>query len=83
MSDLAPPTPQPLAPEQLTPAIDPGRLGFETTADLAGEPAQLGSERALAALRLGIRLRAPGYNVFHRGVGGIGSRGTRARPRPP
>jgi len=62
----------PLTPEQLTPAIDPGRLKFETTAELEGEGGQLGAERALAAMRLGIRLRTPGYNVFLAGLEGRG-----------
>jgi predicted ATP-dependent protease len=61
-----------LTPEQLTPAIDPALLGFETTAELVGEPGQLGGERALAALRLGIRMRTPGYNVFLAGLDGPG-----------
>jgi predicted ATP-dependent protease len=64
------PGPRPLTPEQLTPAIDPGRLGFETTAELEGEAGQLGGERALSALRLGVRLRTPGYNVFLAGLEG-------------
>jgi predicted ATP-dependent protease len=71
MSDPTP-APQTLAPEQLTPLIDPGGLGFETTAELVGEPGQLGGERALAALRLGVRLRTPGYNVFLAGLEGPG-----------
>ena len=64
--------PRPLTPEQLTPEIDPGRLGFETTAELEGEAGQLGGERALSALRLGVRLRTPGYNVFLAGLEGPG-----------
>ena len=64
--------PPPLTPEQLTPAIEPERLKFETTAELAGEGGQLGAERALAAMRLGIQLRTPGYNVFLAGLEGPG-----------
>jgi len=60
----------PLAPEELTPAIDAGRLGFETTAELEGEPSILGAGRGLSALRLGIRLRTPGYNVYLTGLVG-------------
>ena len=71
MSDPATARP-PLTPEQLTPAIEPGRLKFETTAELEGEGGQLGAERALAAMRLGIRLRTPGYNVFLAGLEGRG-----------
>ena len=45
---------------------------FETTADLAGNPMQvIGQERAQEALRLGLNMRAEGYNIFVTGeVGG-------------
>jgi lon-related putative ATP-dependent protease len=67
-----------LAPGELEPRVDEAALGFATTADLAGEAdgaaadAALGGERALAALRLGTRLRTPGYNVFFAGLEGPG-----------
>ena len=64
--------PPPLTPEQLTPAIEAERLKFETTAELVGEGGQLGAERALDAMRLGIQLRTPGYNVFLAGLEGRG-----------
>ncbi|HEY5997948.1 MAG TPA: ATP-binding protein [bacterium] len=63
---------RPLAPEDLTPRIDLAQLGFQSTEELTGEPAPLGAERALAALRLGVRLRTPGYNVFVAGLEGAG-----------
>jgi len=66
-----------LAPEELGPPIDAAALGFASTEELAGEPAAggaagLGEERALSALRLGVRLRTPGYNVFFSGLEGPG-----------
>jgi Lon-like ATP-dependent protease len=64
--------PAPLTPEQLTPAIDPLQLNFATTAELEGGGGQLGADRALAAMRLGIRLRSPDYNVFLVGLEGPG-----------
>jgi len=66
------PAPPPLTPEQLSPAIDADRLKFETTAELVGESGPLGADRAHAALRLGTRLRTPGYNVFLAGLEGPG-----------
>ncbi len=62
----------PLPFGELAPAIDAARLGFETTAELEGEPSQLGGGRALAAVRLGARLRTTGYNVFVAGLEGPG-----------
>jgi lon-related putative ATP-dependent protease len=64
--------PVPLVPGDLTPQIDPARLGFETTAELAGDAALLGAERALSALGMGVRMRTAGYNVFLAGLDGPG-----------
>jgi hypothetical protein len=49
--------PTPLAPQQLTPEIDPARMSFQSTAELEGVAALLGAERALSALGMGIRMR--------------------------
>jgi lon-related putative ATP-dependent protease len=67
-----PPARAPLAPEELAPQFDLERLGFASTAEVVAEPGALGEERALSALRLGIRLRTPGYNVFAAGLEGHG-----------
>jgi predicted ATP-dependent protease len=72
-TDRAPATPTPLAPEQLTPEVDLAALGFATTEELTGDPLQLGGARAIDALRLGVRLRTPGYNVFVAGLAGPAS----------
>ena len=62
--------PRTLTPEELEPRIDPGTFSFETTADIEPRRSPLGQERALRALRLGVRMRAPGYNVYVVGLTG-------------
>ena len=64
--------PQELSPEAITPEFGLTSLEFETTRDIKGERSQLGEERAMSALRLGIRLRASGYNIFVTGMEGAG-----------
>ena len=81
MSDPATARP-PLTPEQLTPAIEPERLKFATTAELEGEGGQLGAERALAAMRLGIRRAHAGVQRLSRGPGGARTRGADSRAGP-
>src|ERR1700690_1802128 len=64
-----------LPPEKLRWRCDPARIPFETTADV--EPAagdDMGQERALRALRMGVELKASGYNLFVCGLSGT-SRG--------
>ena len=51
---------------------NPNRLGFETTADLRFKPDIIGQERALDAMRLGLTIRSPGYNIFISGLMGTG-----------
>jgi predicted ATP-dependent protease len=63
-----------LPPEKLRWRCDPARLPFETTAELQPASADLGQERALRALRMGIELTASGYNLFVCGLSGT-SRG--------
>lgn len=47
-------------------------LPFETTEELAGCASLAGQERAEAALRLGLRIRGRGYNVYVSGAPGTG-----------
>ena len=63
-----------LAPEKLRWSCDPALVPFATTAEaepLEGPP---GQDRALRALRMGVELAAPGYNIFVCGLSGT-SRG--------
>ncbi|HSH71213.1 MAG TPA: ATP-binding protein [Deferrisomatales bacterium] len=62
--------PRELGAQELGPAIDPRQFLFDTTADVAPLRSPLGQERALRSIRLGVRMRAPGYNVFVVGLTG-------------
>jgi ATP-dependent Lon protease len=70
------PTTQPieLAPEKLRWHCDPARIPYETTAQAEPIAGPLGQTRALRALKMGVELAAPGYNVFVCGLSGT-SRG--------
>ncbi len=59
-----------LGAADLGPAIDPAAFPFETTADVEPLRNPLGQERALRSIRLGVRMRAPGYNVYVVGLTG-------------
>ncbi|CAB4242614.1 Endopeptidase La [Methylacidimicrobium sp. AP8] len=54
--------------------IDPARLPFETTAELTRIPGVLGQTRATEAMRFGIGMEQPGYNLFVMGPSGVGKR---------
>lgn len=68
-----------LAPEKLRWRCDPATLPFETTAELDPASGDLGQERALRALRMGVELTAPGYNLFVCGLSGTSRGGTIVR----
>jgi predicted ATP-dependent protease len=63
-----------LTPDKLRWTCDPKNLPFETTADLDPVSGDMGQDRALRALRMGVEMRAPGYNLFVCGLSGT-SRG--------
>src|SRR5258708_35930786 len=73
---------------------EPSRIPFETTAQTEPREGFIGQERALRALKMGVELSAPGYNVFVCGLAGGGRGGTippvivgvkppNTAPRPP
>jgi lon-related putative ATP-dependent protease len=62
----------PLPPEHLYAKVELGELDFETTAELADVPLVFDQARALSALRLGIEISDPGFNVFALGPAGLG-----------
>lgn len=62
----------PLAPDRLYRKADLSTLPFETTAALDHTDRLAGQDRARDALRLGMRIGAPGFNVF--AVGSSGAR---------
>ncbi len=61
-----------LTPEDLRWKCDPEILEFASTEDLKPIEGILGQERALKAIRLGVEMRAPGYNIFIAGMSGSG-----------
>ncbi|HKD62908.1 MAG TPA: ATP-binding protein [Candidatus Acidoferrales bacterium] len=63
-----------LPPEKLRWHCDPDRIPFETTAEVEPTVNDMGQERAMRALRMGVELKASGYNLFVCGLSGT-SRG--------
>ncbi|MCL5028464.1 MAG: AAA family ATPase [Bacteroidetes bacterium] len=61
-----------LKPEDLRWRCSPEVFAFDSTIDLKPIEGILGQERALKALRLGVDLRSPGYNIFIAGLSGTG-----------
>src|SRR5438046_6125102 len=64
---------------QLRWRCETSRLPFETTAQAELREGFVGQERALRALKMGVELTAPGYNVFVCGLSGTSRGGTIAR----
>ncbi|HOJ06510.1 MAG: AAA family ATPase [Ignavibacteriota bacterium] len=61
-----------LKPEELRWKCDPEIFKFESTEDIDPIEGILGQERALKAIRMGIDLRSPGYNIYIAGLSGSG-----------
>ncbi|MEP0859953.1 MAG: AAA family ATPase [Ignavibacterium sp.] len=61
-----------LKPEELRWKCNPEIFEFESTEDLEPIEGILGQERALKAIRLGVDLRSPGYNIYIAGLSGSG-----------
>jgi len=61
-----------LKPEELKWTCDPSVFDFETTNDVKPIEGIVGQERALKALRVGVDLKSPGYNIFITGLSGTG-----------
>src|SRR2546421_7242209 len=58
--------------KQLRWHCDPDRIRVKTTDDAKASKEIIGQERALRALRLGLEMKHPGYNVFVTGFSGTG-----------
>ena len=65
-----------LPPEKLRWSCDPATIPFETTAQAELVTDLVGQERAFRALKLGVELSAPGYNIFVCGLAGTSRGGT-------
>ncbi|HXU50207.1 MAG TPA: ATP-binding protein, partial [Candidatus Binatia bacterium] len=59
-----------LSPEKLRWHCDPATIPFQTTAELEPVGADIGQDRALRALRMGVEMTASGYNLFVCGLSG-------------
>jgi len=73
------PHPVELPPAKLRWKCELSRIPFETTAQADPREGFIGQERALRALKMGVELSAPGYNVFVCGLAGTSRGGTIAR----
>ena len=69
---VKPETGKALPPALLRRRTDPGQFNFETTADLPELPISVGQERPIRALRFGVKMERPGYNIFALGPAGVG-----------
>src|ERR1700686_2607580 len=65
-----------LAPTKLRWRCELPRIPFETTAQAELREGFIGQERAIRALKMGVELSAPGYNVFVCGLAGTSRGGT-------
>ena len=61
-----------LKPEDLRWQCDPDIFEFKTTDELEPIEGILGQQRALNALKVGMDLRSPGYNIYIAGLSGTG-----------
>ena len=68
-----------LPPAEIAVAVRASRIPFETTAQAELREGFIGQERALRALKMGVELSAPGYNVFVCGLAGTSRGGTIAQ----
>ena len=68
-----------LGPEKLRWRCELSRIPFETTAQAQKREGFVGQDRALRALKMGVELSAPGYNIFVCGLAGTSRGGTIAQ----
>jgi ATP-dependent Lon protease len=68
-----------LGPDKLRWRCELSRIPFETTAQAQKREGFVGQERALRALKMGVELSAPGYNIFVCGLAGTSRGGTIAQ----
>src|SRR6202166_1655441 len=65
-----------LPPEKLRWRCDPATIPFATTAEAEPVKELLGQERAFRALKMGVELNSPGFNIFVCGLAGTSRGGT-------
>ena len=79
MKEITEPTLHELTAPKLRWRCELSRIPFETTAQAPRREGFVGQERALRALKMGVELSAPGYNVFVCGLAGTSRGGTIAQ----
>lgn len=72
MANLKAPKPKELKPEELRWFCNPNVFEFESTSKIKPIEGVVGQERALKALKLGVDMESPGYNIFVTGLSGTG-----------
>lgn len=65
-----------LKPEDLKWNCDPKLFEFESTSLLKPIDGIVGQEKAIQALKIGVEMRSPGYNIFVTGLSGTGKMST-------
>jgi ATP-dependent Lon protease len=63
-------------PEKLRWQCNPKSLAFKTTDELEISECIIGQERALKAIKLGLAVKSPGYNIYAAGLTGTGKSST-------
>ena len=63
-------------PEKLRVRIDPDSLGFEDTKSCDYSSVIIGQDRAVSALKMGLEIESPGYNIYAAGLTGTGKAST-------
>jgi Cdc6-like AAA superfamily ATPase len=61
-----------VAPEKLRWNCDPSTFNFKTTADIAPLKGIIEQERPIRAIRFGLDISSPGYNIYVSGLTGTG-----------
>lgn len=64
--------PNPLRAEQVSTGIDPQQLAFKSSRELQPFNGVLGQQRAENAIRFGVGMHRPGYNIYAMGDNGTG-----------
>lgn len=72
MKLLKPPKHRELKPVELRWKCDPEIFQFDSTEEIEPIEGILGQDRALKAIRLGVDIKSPGYNIFIAGLSGSG-----------
>ncbi len=72
MANLKAPKHKELKPADLRWKCDPNIFEFDSTGDLEPIEGILGQKRAMRAIKLGVDLKSPGYNIYIAGLSGSG-----------